>query len=336
MSTGCAFVLSQRAGTMPVGVEHGAVGHRHLHQLRCRDVERREPLGDRAVVLQRAHDAHRRQLVQRDDGRHAQPRVRVDRRSVRRGDVDRVRARRRSSRACSAAPCRRARQRYRLRSTGVGAAAVTYATPARSSMPATSRWSAPSGVTCRSSRAAAIVQVAGAPAAAIAAEQEARGRSRSTRTAASTSTYAESRSLTTVRPWPDVALTSSRSSRFWRRGSRSTAIESASTHCMRATYCPVSGPTPSQRVAPPAERGDADRHARVGRAGLRVAQHADAGILRVRLVDDRERRHRALVEAPVRDAPRVGAPAEGVAQPELLLVDPVGRAVDDVVARRPS
>ena len=48
-----------------------------------------------------------------------------------------------------------------------------------------------------------------------------------------------------------MALTSSTSSRSCLRGSRCTAIESAPTHSMRATYCPVSGPTASQRVAHP-------------------------------------------------------------------------------------
>ena len=57
--------------------------------------------------------------------------------------------------------------------------------------------------------------------------------------------------MTTVRAAPVVALTISRSMRSCLRGSRCTASESAPTHCMRATYCPVSGPTASQRVAPP-------------------------------------------------------------------------------------
>ena len=58
-----------------------------------------------------------------------------------------------------------------------------------------------------------------------------------------------SRSTSTVRPRPDVALSISRSSWFCLRGRRCTARLSAPAHSMRAMYSPVSPPTSSQRVA---------------------------------------------------------------------------------------
>ncbi len=45
-----------------------------------------------------------------------------------------------------------------------------------------------------------------------------------------------------------------------------------------------------------------------------------------------EQLDRALVELPVGDPASVRAPAERVPQVELLLVDPVGRSVDDRLA----
>src|SRR5690606_36394898 len=72
----------------------------------------------------------------------------------------------------------------------------------------------------------------------------------------------------------------------------------------------------------------ADADLGVGLAGLRVAE---AGVLGVERAEVRhlEVPRGGLVELEEGDVTAVGAPAEAVAEAELLLVDPVERAVDD-------
>ena len=74
---------------------------------------------------------------------------------------------------------------------------------------------------------------------------------------------------------------------------------------------------------------DTDACRGVGGAGLGVLHGDDERVERVGVVDQVEVLHARGVELPERDPPAVGAPAEPVAQVELLLVDPVERPVDD-------
>ena len=74
---------------------------------------------------------------------------------------------------------------------------------------------------------------------------------------------------------------------------------------------------------------DADPHGRVLRAGLRVGDPRDGGIERVGVVDQGEHLDPARIEMPEGDRLAVRAPAEPVAQIELLFVDPVRGPVDD-------
>ena len=76
-------------------------------------------------------------------------------------------------------------------------------------------------------------------------------------------------------------------------------------------------------------RDDADPRRRVGRAGLGIRDLRRHRVDAVGVVDQREDADARGVELPVGDAAAVGAPAEAVADAELLLVDPVGGAVDD-------
>ncbi len=71
-----------------------------------------------------------------------------------------------------------------------------------------------------------------------------------------------------------------------------------------------------------------DLHRGVGGPRLGVLYRLDEAVETVGVVDQQEIPHPAGVQLPVRDPLPVGAPAEAVAQPELLLVDPVKGAVD--------
>ncbi len=82
---------------------------------------------------------------------------------------------------------------------------------------------------------------------------------------------------------------------------------------------------------PARRRHDAHADGRVRLAGLGMLERDRPRIELVRVVDHRENRHAVGVELPEGDEAAVGAPAEAVADPELLLVDPVGRPVDDVI-----
>ncbi len=87
------------------------------------------------------------------------------------------------------------------------------------------------------------------------------------------------------------------------------------------------GLDPRRRAALGADHADARR--RVRRAGLRIRNLRDHRIQRVGVVDQREDADAGAVELPVDDRLAVGTEAEAVANAELLLVDPVRRAVDD-------
>ena len=89
----------------------------------------------------------------------------------------------------------------------------------------------------------------------------------------------------------------------------------------------VGEPEPARRAA--RGRDDADLGGAVGGARLRVLHRDGEAVERVRVVDHQEVADAAGVEAPVGDVLAVGAPAEAVAEAELLLVDPVEGAVDD-------
>ncbi len=80
------------------------------------------------------------------------------------------------------------------------------------------------------------------------------------------------------------------------------------------------------------ERHDADAHPGVDGAGLRVALLLDAGVGDGGEVDERVEADLAVVEPVVGDALAVRAPPEAgrVAAPDLLPVDPVGDAVEDL------
>src|SRR6478672_11370303 len=73
----------------------------------------------------------------------------------------------------------------------------------------------------------------------------------------------------------------------------------------------------------------ADPRGRVGRARFGVLYGNDEGIQRVGVVDEVEVAYARGVELPESDATPVRAPAEPVAQVELLLVHPIEGAVDD-------
>ena len=79
----------------------------------------------------------------------------------------------------------------------------------------------------------------------------------------------------------------------------------------------------------PARGGDdADAAGGVDLADLGVRDGRDFRVAARGEVHQREVLHPGGVELPVGEVPAVGAPAQAVAQAELLLVDPVGRAVD--------
>ena len=73
---------------------------------------------------------------------------------------------------------------------------------------------------------------------------------------------------------------------------------------------------------------DADTDRRVRGAHLRIGDARNPRVQRISVVDDREDANTGAVELPVGEAPAVRAPAETVTYAELLLVHPVGRAVD--------
>ena len=77
---------------------------------------------------------------------------------------------------------------------------------------------------------------------------------------------------------------------------------------------------------------DPDPARRVGGPHLGIGQRRQLGVDGIGVVDEVEGPHSRRVELPVGDVAAVGAPAETVAEAELLLVDPVGCAVDDVLA----
>ena len=76
---------------------------------------------------------------------------------------------------------------------------------------------------------------------------------------------------------------------------------------------------------------DVERHHRIGVARLGVFEVVGAVVERAVVAHHLEERHARLVETQVGDAPRVGRDGEGAREAELLLVDPVGRAVDRLV-----
>ncbi len=80
------------------------------------------------------------------------------------------------------------------------------------------------------------------------------------------------------------------------------------------------------------DRDDADADIRVRLAGHGVLEADELRVERVRVVDHGEDRDAARVEVPEGDGPAVRAPAETVADVKLLLVDPVGGAVDRLLA----
>ena len=84
------------------------------------------------------------------------------------------------------------------------------------------------------------------------------------------------------------------------------------------------------RRGPSGRGSDADANRGILRARLRVRNMGDRRVERIGVVDEREPLHAGLVELPEGNRASVRAPAEPVADAELLLVDPVGRAVDDV------
>ena len=77
-------------------------------------------------------------------------------------------------------------------------------------------------------------------------------------------------------------------------------------------------------------RDDADADGGVDLADLGVRDGRDLRVAARREVHEREVLHPGGVELPVSEVPAIGAPTQAVAQAELLLVDPVGRAVDAV------
>ena len=103
-------------------------------------------------------------------------------------------------------------------------------------------------------------------------------------------------------------------------------------HAREVVVARVAGQGQPHRLAA-GRRHHAGAHRRVGGARLRVLHGDREGVERVRVVDQQEVAHAGHVELPVRDPGPVRGPAERVAQPELLLVDPVGGAVH---ARRGS
>ena len=76
---------------------------------------------------------------------------------------------------------------------------------------------------------------------------------------------------------------------------------------------------------------DPDAARRVGGPHLRIGERRELGVDGIGVVNEVEGSHSRRVELPVGDVAAVGAPAETVAEVELLLVDPVGGAVDDVL-----
>ena len=88
---------------------------------------------------------------------------------------------------------------------------------------------------------------------------------------------------------------------------------------------------PTRRAA----RGRHNAHAggRVQVAGLGILHHLRPRVEAVGVVDQRHLAHAGRVELPIDDEPAVLAPAEPVAEIQLLLVHPVERAVDDLRRR---
>ena len=87
----------------------------------------------------------------------------------------------------------------------------------------------------------------------------------------------------------------------------------------------------TQVVGPPAAATTPTRADGVGGAGFRIRDARQRWVDRVGVVDQREVLDAGGVELPVGDLPAVRAPPESIAQIELFFVDPVGRAVDDVL-----
>ena len=83
---------------------------------------------------------------------------------------------------------------------------------------------------------------------------------------------------------------------------------------------------------PARDRNDPGLDRRIRLAGLGVLEALRRRVEGAGVVDQGEGRHARRVEPPEGDARAVGAPAEAVADAELLLVDPVGGPVDDLGA----
>jgi hypothetical protein len=82
---------------------------------------------------------------------------------------------------------------------------------------------------------------------------------------------------------------------------------------------------------PPCRLDDADAPCGIQFSGLGVRNRLHFGIQSVEIVDEIKFTHAGRIELPVGDAAAIGTPAKTVAQPQLFFVDPVERAVDQLV-----